>query len=304
MMKRISASAALLLFSASAVWGDLTVGSLHPLMADVARQVGGDKVKVVEVGKVGMDAHSFEPTPEDIKDLSACALVLASGKGLESYLDSLEDGLAGIPIHEVGKTLPSRELADGEVICTACAHGGHDHHHHHHHHAVVDPHWWHSVDNMERATRVVARIFSQADPDNAEFYAMQGRNYRDQLKALDAELKAEVTKIPEEQRKLVTAHAAFGYFCEAYGFEGIYVLGLSGDHEVAAKDLAEEISKLKQAGVKAVFPEKNLNPKVLAQIANELGARKGRALIADGLASDYEEMMRSNVASLVEALAN
>lgn len=117
-------------------------------------------------------------------------------------------------------------------------------------------------------------------------------------------MKAEVASIPESQRKLVTAHSAFGYFCEAYNLEAVFVLGLSGDHEVPAKQLAEEVVKLKEGGIKAVFPEKNLNPKVLSQVAKQAGAITGQALVADGASTDYETMIRKNVSAIVSGLTS
>ena len=268
------------------------VASLHPLMGDLARQVGGQRVSVVDIGKPGFDVHSFSPTPQDLKAMAGCQVVFASGKGLETYLDSLRDSLP-IPILEVGKGIPSRSISGGEALYVCCPQ---------HSHGTVDPHWWHDVGNMERAAKVVEKELSRLDPEGKDYYKTRSQDLRKRYQQLERWVKAQIASLPREQRKLVTAHAAFGYFCKAYKMKPVFVLGLSGDHEVSAQVLAEEVTKLSKEKVRAVFPEKKSNPKVLTQIAKQAGARIGNSLVADGGAANYEEMMRANVTSIVRGL--
>lgn len=273
--------------------GQVKVASLHPLMGDLARQVGGERVQVIDIGKPGFDVHSFAPTASDLQAIASCQLVVASGKGIERYLDSLADSLGGIPILKVGHSIPSRTILGGESLHACCAE---------HSEGTIDPHWWHDVQNMERAAKVMEKQLIQLDPEGTLTYQAQSKALRDRYKLLDRWVKAQVASIPKEQRKLVTAHAAFGYFCKAYGMEPVFVLGLSGDHEVPAQRLAEEVVKLQKEGVLAVFPEKRSNPKVLTQIAKEAGAKIGPALIADGGSESYQVMVEENVSAIVRAL--
>lgn len=285
--------ALIVLLGMTAAHGQVKVASLHPLMGDLARQVGGERVQVVDIGKPGFDVHSFAPAANDLQAMASCHLVVASGKGIERYLDSLADSLAGIPILEVGHSIPSRAILGGESLHACCDE---------HSKGTIDPHWWHDVRNMERAAKVIEKQLIKLDPDGVSTYQAQSKALRERYKLLDRWVKAQVASIPKEQRKLVTAHAAFGYFCEAYGMEPVFVLGLSGDHEVPAQRLAEEVVKLQEEGVRAVFPETRSNPKVLTQIAKEAGASIGPALIADGGSESYEVMVKGNVAAIVRAL--
>ena len=98
---------ALLLGTAFAEAGVMEVVALHPLMADLARQVGGERVQVLDLVGEGGNPHRFEPRPADLKQMQASALVLASGKNLEPYLDRLRSRLSGVTIVEVGRTIPS-----------------------------------------------------------------------------------------------------------------------------------------------------------------------------------------------------
>jgi len=281
-----------LLLLAAPLQAQLEVASLHPLVGGLAREIGGDRVEVVDIAKPGFKPHRFEPTARDLAALDSSELVLASGKGLERYLDDLRDSLGETPLVEVGAGIPSRNLEGDEIHCSDC---GHDH-------GEIDPHWWHDVSNMERAAKIVGEALGEADPDSAEYYADRSKELRRRLSKLDAWVRAELAKVPRAQRQLVTAHAAFGYFCEAYRFEPVYLLGLSGDHEVPARELAEQVERLRDRGVRAVFPERFNNPKVLARIAEECGATLGEPLIADGAVADYEAMMKGNVLAIVGAL--
>jgi len=98
----------------------LKVGSLHPLIGDLARQVGGDRMVIVDVLKPGSDMHHFEPTAKDVASLKGVSLVLASGKHLENYLDNLRDSLGSVPVVEVGRTIPSiRSTRTQSCSCAA-----------------------------------------------------------------------------------------------------------------------------------------------------------------------------------------
>ena len=273
---------------------ELKVASLHPLIGDLAKQVGGDRVEVVDlIGKNG-DPHHFEPVATDLQKAGDAKLYLASGMGLESYMDSLR-GIVGTKaqIIEIGKDLPSIE---GE-----CDHEGHDHAHDHDH--EIDPHWWHSIDLFRRAATITADTFAKADPAGAETYAKNAAAYRTKLDELERWTRKEIAKIPRDKRHLATAHAAFGYFCKDHGFEPVPVQGMNREQMPDPKKLAALVAELKEHQVGAIFPEKESNPKILEALTKDTGIKLGEALIADGsTAESYEAMMRHNVTAIVAGL--
>lgn len=276
----------------------LKVATLHPLIADLVRQVGGAHVEVVEIMKPGGDVHHFEPTARDIAEMRGSKIIFASGKGLESYLAKLRDSLgSGVQLFEVGRDIPSIKLDASAEIFVCCEHHAHGH---------IDPHWWHSTDNMRRAARDIADALAAVDPANEEAYDDNADAARDRLKDLDRWAKKEITKVPRGDRKLVTAHAAFGYFCKEFGFKSLPVLGIARGDDTSAQHLAQIIQFIRDNKIRAVFPEDQANPKVLAEIVRSTGVKLGTPLIADGTsieAHTFETMLTHNVRAIVSALA-
>lgn len=273
------------------------VSTLHPLLTDLAKQVGGEHVEVIDlIGRNG-DPHHFEPTADALRRGEGSRLYLAAGKGLESYLPQLRSIVgANVTILEVGKSLPSME--------GSCDHPDHDHGDHDHHHATEDPHWWHSIDLFRRATTIVATAFAEQDPSHAADYQKNATAYRAKLDELEKWTKRELARIPRERRKLATAHSAFGYFCKDFGFTPIPVQGINRERVPTPQELAEIIAKLRNEKVFAIFPEKESNPKILTSLTRDTGIKLSETpLFADGSGTDsYDSMFRHNITTIVKAL--
>ena len=293
---RICSAVACFVVAASIGAEPLQIVSLNPVVSDLARQVGGEAVSVVDLMSEGGNPHSFSPTPAHLKQASGSALVLAAGKGLEPYLVKFRESLGGaVPVFEVGEAVPSLVVGAGDVhvCCPSHAHG------------VVDPHWWQSVRNGKRAAKALSAKFTELDPERAELYAAQYAAYAARLDGLSRWAKREIASIPREDRELTTSHAAFGYLCRELGLRSITVTGLSTEESPTPGHLKEVIRTLKDSDVRAIFPESNANPKVITGMVRETGVRVGGALYATvpaGGSLTYEAMMRTNVTTIVESL--
>jgi zinc/manganese transport system substrate-binding protein len=160
---------------------------------------------------------------------------------------------------------------------------------------------------MRRAAREVAKAFASADPAGAELYQNNAAAYGKRLADLKSWAKRELAKVPRGQRKLVTAHNAFGYFAKEFGFEVIAVSGLTKEQNTTPQDRAKTIESVKKAGVRAVFPEKGSSTKPLEAISTATGTKIGKPLISDGngtgAQAGFEGMIRHNVNAITEALA-
>lgn len=267
---------------------DLTVASLSTITTDLAKNIGGTHVKIQAIIKPGIDPHEFEPTPSDVKKVAKADLVLFTGKGMEGFLTKLEEaaGVTGKFVN-VGEAVPTLMMTDEGR-------------------KVEDPHWWHSVENMKRATRLVTDRFEQADPANRSYYEGREKDYLASLNELQRWSRVKVAELPSSRRKLVTSHDALQYFARDYGFTILPVKGISTAEEASSQHVKEIIGVIRSQGVKAVFFENIENSRAVNQIAAETGARTGGVLYSDGLgdteASTYDSMMRHNVSTIVDGL--
>lgn len=289
-MKALMLLAANLLILSSA-HADLSVASLSTITTDLALNIGGSHVRVEGIIKPGVDPHEFEPTPGDVKKVANANIVLFTGKGIEGYLSKLEEaaggGTVGAKFVNVGSVIPSLTMTEnGEKI--------------------VDPHWWHSVENMKLAIKAVATAFEKADPTNAADYEKNAARYLASLDELERWIRVTVAQLPHSSRKLVTSHDALQYFARDYGFTIYPIKGVATTEEPSSSHVREIIDVIKNEGVKAVFFESIENPRAVEQISSETGARIGGTLYSDGLgdkeANTYDSMMRHNVSTLVDGL--
>jgi zinc/manganese transport system substrate-binding protein len=293
-MKSLLLSLLLLPFTAGAA---VKVATLHPLLADVVRQVGGDKVEVIEILKAGGDVHHFEPAARDIATMRGSVLLLAMGKHLETYLDKLRDSVgSSVKVIEVGRPIPSVQLDPSQEIFVCCpAHAK----------SSIDPHWWHSAENMKRAARVIADELAGVDPANEDAYSKGAKVAAKRFDELKRWAQQEISAIPRSDRRLVTAHAAFGYFCKEYGFKSVPVLGIGRSDDASPQYIAQAIQVIREQKIRAVFPEDQANPKVLTEIVRSTGVKLGDSLVADGTSKDahtFETMLAHNVRAIVAAL--
>lgn len=278
----------ILLSSSSGVRADLSVASLSTITTDLARNIGGDLVKVTAIIKPGIDPHAFDPAPSDVKSVAHADLVLYSGKGLEGFLTKLEEAAGGSgKFVNVGASIPSLTLTEEGS-------------------RVEDPHWWHSVENMKSAVRTVASAFERADPIHAPDYARNAEAYLASLEELNRWIRVKLAELPREKRKLVTSHDALQYFARDYGFSIYPVKGISTGEEPSSRHVRSVIELVRNERVKAVFFENIENPQAMRQISSDSGASEGGTLYTDGLgdreASTYDAMMRHNVTAIVEGL--
>lgn len=273
----------------------IKIASLNLIVSDLARQVGGSDVEVIDLMPLGSDPHTFSPTPDDLKTASRTDLVLAAGKGLETYLKDIVRSLGDVPVFEVGRSVPSLRVTVGEIFICCPDHAT----------GSIDPHWWHSVKNSKRAAKGIARKFAEIDPGNAKSYDARYRAYAEKLDALYKWARAEIARIPRRDRELTTAHAAFGYLCREFGLRSIAVQGLSTEDNPNPTYLKDVVKTLITEDVQAVFPESVANPKVIASMVRETGVKVGGGLYACTLPSvslTYEGMVRTNITIIVKAL--
>lgn len=271
-------------------------------MADLARNVGGDRVDVVQLLQPNSDPHDYEPRPRDLRDATGAKLLVVSGDGLDDWAGDLakQTGLGDAVVH-AGAGRPVIREGGADAHADEDEHAGEDEEH-----GDVDPHWWQDPRNVVHATDVLARAFAKADPDGAVAYDDAARAYAAKVRALDRDIAACLRRVPAAQRKLVSDHDAFGHFTARYdiAFVGAVIPSTTTQAQPSAGELAALARTVEREGVRAIFPESSLNPKLAEAIAQRTGAEVGGTLYADTLGprdsagATYLGSMRSNADAL------
>ncbi len=273
--------------------GKVKIATLSPLLADLANQVGGDKVEVIDLIGVKGNPHSFNPSTQVLKKAAGASLYLASGKNLEPYLPKLKSLVgSNAIILEVGKNIRSLEISNKSQTYACCPN---------HSHGILDPHWWQSIENWRRASSIVEAQLSELDPSNKKYYKARSNAYRAELYKLNAWAKTQISKIPKNERNLATAHAAFGYFCHDFSFKSIPLRGLNSEQAATPQYIALAVSTLKEKKVKAIFPDESSNPKSLETVSKASGIALAPMIYSDSYVSIIG-MFQNNITVITTAL--
>ena len=265
--------------------GGLDVVATTSVVGDFAQQVGGDTITLTVIMKPNVDAHDYEPSPADIEALRAADVVIRNGAGLESWFDETIDASG------TGATIV--DASDGVTILDD------------------DPHIWHDPRNAVQMVTNITEAFVTADPDGATGYQARSDAFVGEIRALDAEIEAELATIAVP--RLVTNHDAFGYYIERYGLEfvGSVIPSFDSSAELSASALSDLVEAIEEQGVKAVFAESSLPGDAARTIAEEAGvtvvtgddALYGDSLgPADSDAATYLTMMRHNTETIASNL--
>jgi zinc/manganese transport system substrate-binding protein len=270
----------------------LPVVATFSILADFARNVGGERIEVTGLVGPNGDTHVYQPKPADAKELGAARLILVNGLGLEGWIDRLiKASGATAPILVATKGISPQQMREEGRI-------------------GPDPHAWQSIANAKIYVANIRDALIAVDPDGASTYRTNADNYLGKLAALEQEVTAEIAKIPPGRRQIITTHDAFGYFGTAYGFRFIAPEGISTETEASARDVAKIIRQIKAQKIPAVFLENVTDPRLVQSIAAESGAKIGGTLYSDALsppdgpAATYIEMMRNNFHQLAVALTS
>lgn len=260
------------------------------ILADVTRNVVGDRLSVGSLLPVGADPHSYQPVPQDAAKIKDSKVLVVHGADYESFLQPLLENSGGkqnlIEASTGLRLLPGTESEQ-----------------------AVDPHLWLDPNNVIVYVENIREGLKQYQPDGAEVYDTNASAYIDQLTELDAWINGQVAQVEPQQRVLVTNHETLGYFAERYGFVvvGAIIPSSSSESSPSAQQMADIIEQIKVHKVAAIFLDASDNPDLAQQIAEETGVKVVtdlhlESLTDGGPAATYIDMMKYNVTKIVEAL--
>lgn len=275
----------------------MNVIAVESFLADIAQQVAGARITVQTLIPLGLDPHSFEPTPQDVVRLSESDLVIMNGAGFEEWMGSLlSENLKGKPVIEAASGLVSRSPGTQELLDDHVDEG--------------DPHFWLDPIKVIQYTENIRDGLIQLDPAGKPDYEKNAEAYIVQLRELDGWIQDQVSKIPPENRKIVTNHESFGYFADRYGFTiiGTIIPSVTTGASPSSQQLTHLVDQIRTTGVKVVFLETGANPQLADQLSRETGIKVVSNLFShsitgeDGNAPSYLALMRWNTQQIVEEL--
>ena len=272
--------------------GGLRVVATTTQIADFTREVGGGDVQVHQILQPNSDPHDYEPRPGDVTATAQARVVFVNGDNLDGWMNKVVEQSGGSPRVVT--------LARAAVLHVPGEAGGREG-------AGEDPHWWHDPRNVEAAVRAIRDAVVRADPAHRRRYTANTGRYLSRLQRLDGGIRRCLARVPAAQRKLVTTHDAFNYFARRYGIEvvGAIVPSQSTQAQASAGDVAALAGQIRREGVKAVFLESSVSPKLAAAVAAETGAIGNLTLYGDTLGprgsagESYLKMEAHNADALV-----
>lgn len=299
-------SPALLLVRPAQAQQRLSVVASFSILADMTRQIGGDRITLRAIAGPDQDAHGFQPKPSDAAALTNAAVVIRNGLGFEGWLDRMirSSGFKARMVTTTEGITPRIMEAHGHD------HGGAGRRHNHSvgRRQVPDPHAWQDLGLAQHYIRNITGGLVTADPGGEALYRRNAEAFTARLAALDQWVRAEISKVPAARRKIVTSHDAFGYFGDAYGVRFLAPQGVSTEAEPSAAEVGRLIRQIRVESITALFLENMTNPATLQRIAQETGLRVRGRLFADALSAEsgpaptYEAMFRHNLSLMVPAM--
>jgi manganese/zinc/iron transport system substrate-binding protein len=272
-----------------------TTGMIH----DAVLNVGGDRVEADALMGPGVDPHLHKASPDEIALIENSHVIFYNGFELEARMIEIFEKMAerGHPAAAVAEAVPESErLAAAEME------------------KAVDPHVWGDPKLWVHVVERIGEMLADYDPVNAETYEQNAEAYARELEALDAEIQSMLDAVPENNRVLVTAHDAFKYFGDRYGFEVLGIQGISTATAAGAGDIRGLADMIADRQIPAIFVEASVPPATIESLQEAVRSRGwevevGGELFSDSLGSTgtsaetYIGMMRSNARTIADALS-
>ena len=276
----------------------IDVTATTTMVADLVREVGGDRVAVEALMGPGVDPHLYKAAASDVAKLQKAQVIFYSGLMLEGKLQEVFTNLSRGKRRVVAVT---EALAKDRLLAPAEFEGH------------PDPHVWFDVALWKDCIDPIVKALSEVDPAGKEDYAQRADAARERLDKLHAWALAKAAELPPERRILVTSHDAYNYFGRAYGFQVVGLQGISTVSEAGLADVAKLTDFIKEKGIKAVFVESSVPHNTIERISRDSGVKIGGELFSDAMGAagqmengydlgTYEGMIKHNLTTIVDAL--
>jgi len=260
------------------------------VLADMARNVAGDKADVDTITKPGAEIHGYEPTPGDMTRLDGADMVLDNGMNLEKWADKLYQNVPDVPHVTLTESIEPVSIAEGPYQ------------------GKPNPHAWMSPQNALVYVDNIVKALVQIDPQNESYYQQNADTYKDQIRQVDADLRSELGKLPENNRYLVSCEGAFSYLIRDYDLKELYLWPINSDSQGTPQQIQQVVDTVRANKIPAVFCESTVSDKAQQQVASETGAHFGGVFYVDSLSGSdgptptYIDLLRYNADTLINGL--
>ncbi|PIV76467.1 MAG: manganese transporter [Rhodobacteraceae bacterium CG17_big_fil_post_rev_8_21_14_2_50_65_11] len=267
------------------------------MIADTAREIGGDHVEVRALMGPGVDPHAYRQTRSDIVAMTRADLVLRHGLFLEAQMEEV--------FADLGRSRTVVAVAEAMPRNLLLSHDDYENR--------FDPHIWIVPDLWRHAVIEIRDALSAADPANADAYRANAETFSAELETLSDYATRALATVPAPQRVLLTAHDAFNYFGQVYGFEVLGIQGISTESEAGLVRISEMVDLLVDRNIAAVFVESSVSDRNIRALIEGAAARGHDVQIGGQLYSDamgdtgsyegtYLGMIDHNVTVITRAL--
>jgi len=257
-----------LAMSTSAFAADkLKVVTTFTVIADMAKNVAGDAAEVTSITKPGAEIHEYQPTPGDIRRAQGADLILVNGFNLELWFSRFYQRLKGVPQVTVTEGIEPLGITEGPY------------------NGKPNPHAWMSPDNALIYVDNIRKALQKYDPANAAVYQANADRYKTQIQQTLAPMRAEIEKLPENQRWLVTSEGAFSYLARDLGLKELYLWPINADQQGTPQQVRKVIDAVRANHIPTIFSESTISAKPAQQVAREAGIHYGGVLYVDSLSN-------------------
>ena len=260
------------------------------VIADIARNIGGDAAIVESITKPDAEIHNYQVTPGDIRRTYGSDLILYNGLNLELWFEKFFKNFNSIPSVVVTDNIKPLGISEGPYS------------------GKPNPHAWMSTKNALIYIENIRKAFVQYDKENAETYNKNAAIYATKIMALDEPFREKIESLTVENRWLVTSEGAFSYLADDYGLKEAFLWPINADGQGTPQQVRKVIDLVRKNRIPAIFSESTVSSKPAKQVARETGARYGGVLYVDSLTSEdgkvpsYIDLLKVTLQTIVEAL--
>ena len=276
----------------------LKVVATNSIIADITKNIAGDKIDLHSIVPVGQDPHEYEPLPDDVKKTSQADLIFYNGINLETGGNAWFTKLVRNAKKEENKDYYA--VSDGvEVIYLE---GQNEK-------GKEDPHAWLNLENGMIYAKNIAKQLSAKDPKNKDFYEANLKNYLEKLEALDKEAKQKFNNIPKEKKMIVTSEGCFKYFSKAYNVPSAYIWEINTEEEGTPDQIKALVEKLRKTKVPSLFVESSVDERPMQTVSKDTNIPIFEKIFTDSVAEpgqngdSYYNMMKWNLDKIAEGLS-